>query len=180
MAIQQYDRNSGIISTCGLRKPGYVVLTCVIACSSTSKASWVTRSVSMATVRVASTSRSKSSARSAYRPNQYRSFSTRGTMAIEADTAGTKPGSSPADRAPRSVGRQLARYHHPDVLGQLAAGSVTNTPRRSDMSSVTRARPPNIAVYDPPLRTAKERSTTLRRTSRSCWLVGAEDRCSTS
>ena len=36
------------------------------------------------------------------------------------------------------------------------------------------------SVYDPPLRTANDRSTTFRRTSRSSSLVGAEERFSTS
>ena len=53
-------------------------------------------------------------------------------------------------------------------LASPPSGSVTNGPRLDDLSSsVTRARPPNIAVYDAPLRTANERSTTLPRTSRS-------------
>ena len=60
-------RSSGIIVAAGSRKPGYAVLTWVIACSSTSSAlPWaMSTSVSRATVRVARISRSRSSARSA-------------------------------------------------------------------------------------------------------------------
>ena len=102
-----------------------MVLTWVTACSSTSSARpFVTsRSVSMATVRVASSSRSRSSARSAYRPNQYRSLSTRGTMAIEADMAGTNPASSSARMRATILGAATgSAADHPDVFGELAVG----------------------------------------------------------
>ena len=124
----------------------------------------------MATVRVASTSRSRSSARSAYRPNQNRSLSTRGTIAEEAEPATASTPSSPSRPRGTTI-RAAATGPLPMTQTSLASppsGSVTSGPRLDDLSSsVTRASPPSIAVYEAPLRTANERSTTLPRTSRS-------------
>ncbi len=138
-------------------------------------------SVSMATVRVARVRRSRSSARSAYRPNQNRSASTRGTIAAVAASTGAARGSaSPRTRTP--VGRPGTIGCSLTTQTSLAIpppGAVTSTPRVSSASSLTRARPPSIAVYEAPSRTANERSTTFRGTSSSSAVVGAEERFST-
>ena len=139
-----------MVATPVRRNPGYAVLTWVIASSSagSGRPGATSGSVSMATVRVARISRSRSSARSAYRPNQNRSDSTRGTMATDGDPAATGPASS-STRPRRATTRAAAtgsRLTTQTSLDRPPSGSVTSGARRPVWSSVTRARPPSIAV----------------------------------